>query len=162
MVQYNSYKPQAQVPVYILVGIPGSGKSSYAAELAELVGAEVHNADSIREELYGDAAIQGDGKKVFGLLYTRAKDDVAIGCPIILDNTNITKKVRQKAMKTFDKYNCKFVAVVMNTPIEECKCRNKMRDRTVPDWVIDRMINNYEEPTVDEGFDKICQVWYGG
>lgn len=147
------------VTVYMMVGLPGSGKSTIAAHLAEKYFIDVYNADSIREELYGDASIQGKPAEVFGKLYMRARDDVSIGRPVILDNTNITKKVRKKAMNAFRNSDIRFVAVVMDTPIDECKARNAVRDRVVPEWVIDRMASQFQEPTLDEGFDNIVHVY---
>lgn len=148
-----------KVPVILMVGCPASGKSTEAARIAEKLGADVYNADKIREELYGDASIQGDNKKVFHLLYERAKDDVAIGRPVVLDNTNITKKLRKKAMNVFSRYDVRFEAVYLETDIEECKKRNAARERVVPEWVIDRMFNQLQEPTLEEGFESVTHIY---
>lgn len=145
--------------VYMLIGLPGSGKSTIAANLAEKYMADIYNADSIREELYGDASIQGNPQEVFGKLYMRARDDVSIGRPVILDNTNITKKVRKKAMNAFRNCDVRYVAVWIETNIEECKKRNASRERVVPEWVIDRMASQFQEPTLMEGFDDIVHVY---
>lgn len=148
-----------QVPVIIMVGLPASGKSTEAAYMAEKLGADVYNADKIREELYGDASIQGDNKEVFHLLYERAKDDVSIGRPVILDNTNITVKDRKLAMNVFRNYDVRFEAVYMETDIEECKRRNAERERVVPEWVIDRMAKKLEEPKLKEGFWSVSYIY---
>lgn len=148
-----------QVPVIIMVGLSASGKSTEAAYMAEKLGADVYNADKIREELYGDASIQGDNKEVFHLLYERAKDDVSIGRPVILDNTNITVKDRKRAMNVFRNYDVRFEAVYMDTDIEECKRRNAERERVVPEYVIDRMAERFEEPKLEEGFWSVSYIY---
>lgn len=147
-------KLRACVPVYVMIGLPGSGKSTYAMNLQDRTGAEWYNSDSVRELLYGNASIQGDPKEVFGTLYHNAKDDISIGCPVIIDSTNVSKRDRAKLMNTFRHYNCRFIGIVMNTPIEECK----LRERIVPDSVIDRMAARYVEPTYDEGFTEIWHI----
>lgn len=57
----------------MLVGIPGSGKSTYADKLVkdnpEII---VHSSDKLREELYGDSSIQGDNGKLFEELHKKA------------------------------------------------------------------------------------------
>lgn len=141
--------------VFMMVGIPGSGKSTAAAKLQEEYLAEVHNADSIREELYGDASIQGDGKEVFGLLYSRARADVSIGCPVILDNCNVSRRDRKRAMKQFRNKNVRFIAVCVDTPVDECLRRNQTRDRVVPEWVINRAASRYKVPSLNEGFVEV-------
>ena len=42
----------------MMVGLPGSGKSTYAKELAERTNAKICSSDAIREELTGDISIQ--------------------------------------------------------------------------------------------------------
>lgn len=147
------------VLVVIMVGCPGSGKSTEAARIAEKYGADVYSADKIREELYGDASIQGNNKEVFNLLYKRAKDDVSIGRPVVLDNTNLTKELRKRAMRAFKNFDVSFRAVFLDTPKEECKRRNAERERVVPEYVIDRMFDQLEKPTFEEGFTSIVHLY---
>ena len=45
---------------HMLIGIPASGKSTLANELAPLINAEILSTDKIREELYKDETIQGN------------------------------------------------------------------------------------------------------
>ena len=45
----------------ILIGLPGSGKSTYCKEKRELNSNSVYlSSDKIREELYGNESIQGN------------------------------------------------------------------------------------------------------
>ncbi|QQR55771.1 MAG: AAA family ATPase [Candidatus Melainabacteria bacterium] len=56
----------------LLVGIPGSGKTTLAEKLIEK-GYHCLNADSIRRELYGDASAQGDPEQVFAIFSNSLK-----------------------------------------------------------------------------------------
>jgi len=142
--------------IILLVGIPGSGKSTYFKNHFGYDKPDVAyiNADSVRLKLYGDENIQGNGKQVFDIIYgnfLNALINDAIST-IVVDNTNISFKSRQKFYELIEN-NC-----TMNTAIELiffenfelAKERNTNRDRVVPDEVMDRMISNFQGPTVWE------------
>ena len=57
----------------LLVGIPGSGKTTLAKKIVER-GFTCLSADPIREELYGAAIEQGDAKEVFKIFFERLED----------------------------------------------------------------------------------------
>lgn len=134
--------------VYIMVGVPGSGKSTYAEKLSKETGAVIISSDNIREELYGDAAIQGDNGKVFGMYYYRAKCLLLEGKDIILDATNLTKKDRKNIYNRFgNSYH--YEAFVCAVPKEVAKERNANRERVVPEEVIDRMYDRFTFPYED-------------
>ena len=138
--------------VTILIGLPASGKSTYAAEEGSLV----LSSDKIREELYGDESIQGNPAKVFFILYGMMEEAINDGAKhIIIDATNMSKRDRSKAIEIAKGGNHIVRAVVMDTPIAVCVRRNDARERKVPDFVFDRMLRKYEEPTLSEGFDII-------
>lgn len=77
----------------MLVGLPGSGKSTYAAEYKEK-GYHVHSSDQIREELYHDIQDQTHNDKVFQTLHKRIKDDLKRGISCVYDATNLAMKRR--------------------------------------------------------------------
>lgn len=61
---------------HLLIGPPASGKTTTAALLAPLLQAEVFSTDRIREELYGDAAIQGHWPEVEARLHESIRQAV--------------------------------------------------------------------------------------
>jgi len=85
----------------ILCGLPGSGKSYYAAQLWRRENtfdeptAVVHSSDAIRKELFGDAGSQENNALVFETMHKRVKDDLRAGKTVIYDATNITRKSRR-------------------------------------------------------------------
>jgi dephospho-CoA kinase len=49
---------------HFLIGVPGSGKSTFSAEFAKLGNYRIVSTDAIRASLYGDATIQGEWVEV--------------------------------------------------------------------------------------------------
>ena len=140
----------------ILVGIPGSGKTTYAENyIPDYPKEAVHlSSDSIRAELYGNESIQGNPAEVFSLMQKRAVEVLNNGYDVIYDATNITRKDRASIIgvcPNFAKIECHIVWA----PIETCIERDSKRDRTVGKEVIDRMLKRFQPPYYDEGIDKI-------
>lgn len=140
--------------VKILVGLPASGKSTYAGKYAQ-IGWRIISSDGIREELYGDASIQKKPNEIFAQMRERLETSLNNNENIIIDATNLTAKNRTFFLDVIKYYSYTVVAIVFNTPLEECKKRNDERDRKVPIEVIEHMAGKIELPSKDEGFEII-------
>jgi len=137
----------------ILVGVPGSGKSSYAKEIAKKERATIVSSDGIREELFGDESIQGKPYIVFKRLYEKVDELIAQDISVIIDATNIK---RDKRMAVLEKYKQAYKeCYYFDTTLEMCLERDNARKRTVGERVIDRFYKSLEVPLIGEGFDKI-------
>lgn len=136
--------------LYILVGIPSSGKDTWAHERSDAI---IHSSDSIRAELYGDESIQGDPNKVFSIMLKRTIQDLKDGKNVIYNATNVSRKSRKNILGAAKKVET--IAVVFATPVEICKKRNRGRARKVPEEVFDKMLRRFELPVIEEGFDRI-------
>ena len=139
--------------LYTMIGLPGSGKSTFASNHPECV---VVSTDAIRGELFGDENEQKNGKLVFDVAYARLAQAVEVGQDAIFDATNLQRKYRKKIFQMFPK--AYHVAVFVNTPVDVCKERNAKRDRVVPEMVIDRMASSLNAPTIAEGFKEIIEI----
>ena len=128
-----------ELTAYVMVGAPGSGKSTYAAKLAETENAFVISGDDIRAELYGSAEIQGD----WGEIWERIEEQVSESCgvPVILDGTHYRKDYRQEAITLLRSYGYnKVEAIVMDASLATCIARNfQRRERNVPDYIVTAM-----------------------
>lgn len=144
--------------LYMLIGLPASGKPTIAKELSKLEGAIIVSSDEIRQELLGDINDQSQNTKVFEEVEKRIKEGLLKG-NVIYDATNINYKKRRAFLQRLNKIEVEKIAVLVATPYEECIERNANRDRKVPEEVIKRMYFNFYIPQYYEGFDDI-QIRY--
>lgn len=142
----------------LMVGISGSGKSTFAAGLKTSINATIIEPDAIRLELTGNSSDQSQNEKVFSLAFHRANGVLRQGKNVVVDATNIDKWSRKKWINIGKTNNAEIVAYVVNTGIELSKRRNSGRSRVVPTSVIDRQYSRLEFPTEAEGFDKIVSI----
>jgi predicted kinase len=144
-----------RVNFIMLVGLPGSGKSSIAKQYLQLNPGVIHNSsDEIRGKLFGDESIQGDPSKVFELMHKLTLSALDNGNDVIYDATNITRKDRMSILNKLPP-DVNKVCWVVWAPIEECIRRDYNRSRTVGEQVINRMVRRFQVPYFDEGFDSI-------
>lgn len=148
------------IPRFVLMcGLPASGKSTKAQEFSKAYNATVFSSDALREELYGDANIQGDNTKLFTELHRRIKDCLRDNKSAVYDATNIDYKKRMAFLAELKNIPCTKICVIMATPYEECLKRNAQRERKVPERVIKRMYMNFFTPAWFEGWDNIKIVY---
>lgn len=137
----------------MMIGLPASGKSTLSKKYKE-DGFIVHSSDEIRREI-SDINDQSKNPVVFDILHTRIKIDLELGKNVVYDATNLSMKRRRAFLETLNSIECSKVAVVMATPFNECIERDRSRDRTVGDTVLDRMYKSFQFPMLQEGFDDI-------
>lgn len=142
---------------YMMVGLPASGKSTYAKLLAEEIDGIVVSSDGIRAEWYGDEAIQGDPSKIFHEVELRCKNALGAGRSVIMDATNMNAKKRTNFLRQMPE--CKKVCVVMAVPFDVCMKRDEERSRQVGPEVMEKMRRNFQMPYYNEGWDHI-EVFY--
>ena len=143
----------------MMVGLPASGKSTYAEKLDDKR-YRIHSSDSIREE-FGFENTKQDNIKCFDILHKRIKTDIENGESVIYDATNLSSKRRRSFLNSINqkiKVELKKIVVVMNTTLDDCFERNRKRDKSVPDEVIVRMVKNFQFPLKNEGWDVIKVV----
>lgn len=139
----------------LLVGIPGSGKTTYAKEYIEKEPNTIHlSSDAIRKELYGDETIQDNPGAVFALMHQRAVEALNEGHDVVYDATNVTRKGRSTIINICPKF-VRIEAHIIWAPIEVCIERDTSRERTVGKEVIDKMLKRFQAPYYDEGIDEI-------
>jgi len=141
--------------VIFLVGLPGSGKSHYAEQLAKQERAIILSSDSIRHELFGGSSKQKKTAFLFRKLYERLYKLVERGENVIVDATNIERDKRIKSLQKMRHFSVQKEAHFLNTPYEVCLERNETRKRTVPVHVLRNHHTDLEVPLLGEGFDVV-------
>ena len=143
----------------MMVGLPGSCKSTWAEHYAKTHDCVIHSSDAIREELYGSESEQQNPQKVFQILHKRIRNDLVEGKDCIYDATNLTSKLRRNFLQYISNVNCIKRALVIWSDYEMCLARNKKRERKVPESAIERMLRRFEMPAKWEGFDFIEVIY---
>lgn len=139
----------------MMVGLPGSGKSTYAQCLARSFNTKIISSDAIRQECFGNEEFQGENKAVFEILHARVTGALSHGENVIYDATNIKYKKRMAFLQQIKNIDCFKICYFMATPYETCLKQNKLRERIVPEDVIERMYKNIYIPQKYEGWDEI-------
>jgi len=148
---------------YQLIGVPGAGKSTWISNQDWAVDLSIVSTDAFVEEYARE-----HGKtysEVFSdyipiavrLMANQASICQANGLDVIWDQTSTTQVSRIRKFNTLPEYE--HIAVVFRTPdLDVLKERLASRPgKNVPWKVVQSMIDNWEEPTEDEGFKEI---WY--
>ncbi len=140
--------------IILLIGIPGAGKSTVAKKL-ENKGFHVLNADSIRNELYGNEGIQGDSKEVFKVFFDRLDKALSQDLRIVVDNTNLNRRHRDPIIEKARSANYTDIQLwFFDVPLAVCIERNRDRNRIVEEEIIMNMhkeLYNHGKPDKSEG-----------
>lgn len=155
MKETNSKSPT----MIILSGIPGIGKSTYAATL----GIKIICADQCRKILTGNESDMSRDDYVWGhLLPEQIK--VAFGNreDCLFDSTACNIKRRKEIMKMgkrwgYTNFECHFIEPNLEVALKQ----NLMRERKVPEEVIRNFAKKWEVPTLEEGFSRILNLTIG-
>ena len=138
--------------LYYLVGLPASGKSTWAKENANENTIWL-SSDRIRKELYGSEEKQENHVEVYELMNKRTREALNSGVNVIYDATNINSRRRKGFISQFK--NIRKVCIYFATDLNDIIYRNKVRDRKVPLQAIDKMYKGLQIPMYFEGWDNI-------
>ena len=147
----------------VMIGIPGSGKSTYAKKLIE----QHHDwkyvsRDEVRYQYVSDQEHYFDHEgDVYKEFCNRISMHLINGDTVIADATHLNIKSRKRLISSLDIKPDKIIYVVMGTSFEECKKRNAERTGIirVPDKNLFQMRNAFQNPNpVVEDYDQVAYV----
>lgn len=153
----------------VMVGNIGSGKSTLVKEIvAEHPDITVVSRDALRYMI-------GAGKYVFNPelephIFEAARlmiKELMHGQveTILVDEVNVSEEYRQDYLYLAKTYDYETLAIVMPKLDKKTSVDRRMQNphdqdtREIWEGVWDKFDGLYEEPTVEEGFDKISNVW---
>ncbi|MEL6928040.1 MAG: ATP-binding protein [Cyanobacteria bacterium J06600_6] len=146
---------------HLLVGLPGSGKSTFAQQLhRQIPNSVIISTDAIRLRLYGDEKIQGKWSQIEQEAIEQARLAIKYEQTAIYDATNVQLAWRNSFLDKVSDLNSEWIAWWIKTPVNVCKYRNKRRSRHVPNDVINTYYDDLRQspPTVDEGFLAVKEI----
>lgn len=143
------FKDKTKFEVYIFIGIPGSGKTTYRNKLPTL---PIVCRDDIRTEI----GIKGEkpmGTKKQEDEVTRIQNDRILNFArqkesFIIDATNLKRIYRDKFKMMLEPYNAKIIYVYIEAPTFQDNLER--RKGQIPENIIIKMRDNFEFPKMTE------------
>ena len=127
----------------ILIGLPGSGKSTYCARQYGRTHVRI-NLDMLRTRRREAALV-------------RACLDT--GQSFVVDNTNVTAEDRARTIGPAREAGFLITGCWFEPDLAECLRRNRSRDPgRVPDAAIRSAFSRLRAPSIAEGFDRLVRV----
>ncbi|HLF29033.1 MAG TPA: ATP-binding protein [Anaerolineae bacterium] len=149
--------------VYILIGAPGCGKTSWALQNAGRLGATILSVDVVRDEIRRNGGDPFDGDRVFNELSARLAERLAGGASVILDATHWQRPYRAYAVNCARASGAKVVAIWFDIPLAVCLRNNETRLGNSPGLrredpeTIRRIHIGLELPSIED-FDEIWRI----
>lgn len=150
----------------LLVGNIGSAKSTYAKKLAKEQGCYIVSRDAIRYMINaGEYVFDREKEQIVHDMSMRCLCSLlAEGVDVVLDETNMNKKIRKHYINIASEYDYDCEAHVMPQISMEESVQRRLNDNhgnyDKKKWEeIWKMFDGrYVEPTEEEGFDKVIFI----
>jgi len=128
--------------VFLLSGLPAAGKDHWVTH--EKPGYPVISLDMVREQL-GIRPEKPQGP-VVSAAKAQAKTYLRAHQSFIWNATNTTRSMRSQLIELFHGYRARVTLVYVESPRSLLFKGNRERERSVPEVVIDRLLNRWEVP----------------
>jgi len=149
--------------LYVLVGVPGSGKSTWVknqewAKDCVYVSTDLHvEEEAVRVGKTYNEVFKDFMPEAVDMMCNEIIKARNMGLDIIWDQTSCTVKSRKKKFNMLPDYHA--IAVVFKTP-EKAELDRRLAGRpgkNIPEYVMKSMISNWQDPSEEEGSKEI---WY--
>ena len=147
----------------VLIGLPGSGKSTWARQIADRLNVVVVGSDEVRCEFQANGQNPLNGDAVFAEVERRARVLLQADRSVILDATHYRRRYRTYAIDLARQLSVPCVAVWFDTPLTEALRRNEWRtgdrfgEQRIPDDIIRDIAAHLDPPGKDE-FDRVVRI----
>jgi predicted kinase len=149
--------------LYMLIGVPASGKSSWIASqpfdwTKTVIASTDGHIERVAKQLgktYDDV-FRATIAQADVAMMDNVRDAVQHGLDIVWDQTNTGAHNRAKKLALLPA-SYKKVAVVFPTPepVEHARRLDSRVGKRIPPWVMRNMLDNFDMPTAKEGFDEV-------
>jgi predicted kinase len=149
--------------LYIMVGIPGCGKSTFAKNYLNDGKAAVVSSDAIRAEI-STAYDQSLNDQVFKVFHRRIREHLDHDVDVVADATHLTRRSRAETADCAGPWDKVHVVFFKNPlqALERNRNRNGHSNGEVPgDVMMQRMLPRYEETCRDlpqERYDSVIEI----
>jgi protein phosphatase len=145
----------------LLLGIPGSGKSSFARK--HFKDYEIISSDELRYRLTGDIANQSVNAEVFAIMEQMVGVKLRLQKTCVVDATNVKPVFRHMFLELAEEFSVPAFAIVLNLPLKNCLAQNRQRKvGRVPAAVISKkffpVFRKYLPSLKREGFASILEL----
>jgi predicted kinase len=139
--------PAAAPELAILIGLPGSGKTSF---VRARLGGHVHVSNDLMK-----GSARGAGRTA-----AQVAEALAAGRSVTVDNVNARVADRAPLIAAARAQGARVVGYLLDTEARECLRRNRAREGAarVPDVAIFVSRKRLQPPTLAEGFDALFGV----
>lgn len=141
----EDFRPGAGLELVVLVGLQGSGKSSFFRHFYG--GTHAH----VSKDLFPNNRDKARRQRML------IDEALGRGQSVVVDNTNLTKEVRQVLIAQARAHGAKVIAVYVESELKDCLRRNAAREGRakipVPGILATR--KKLQPPSLEEGFDAL-------
>ena len=137
--------------VTIMIGLPGSGKSTWCKDLYK---GDENVVYICPDKNHTKLCDEGILKKAYQQLDNALKEHK----DVVIDAANLTKRYRKKWLDICKKYKANVTAVYMHLNYSQVIERMSSRGKQIPHDIIRKMYFDLEEPELSEGFTDIIYV----
>jgi predicted kinase len=141
--------------VIVLSGLPGSGKDTYVRTVLRRGYSHV-SLDVTREAM--DVAPTDNQGRVAQATVEACRVHLRAKAPFVFNATNLTRLQRAKIITLAIAYDAHVTVHAFDVSEAKIRKQNREREASVPEKVLDSMIEKWEPPTLLEAHDVI---WIG-
>lgn len=132
--------------MYLMTGVSGSGKTTFAKDFARKNNLRYLNIDNFYFATFGDESTHKHEFDVWMMFYRAIEIASRDGADIIIDTNSPTISNRDEIYNWFGHMFSENYMIYIDAPGDLCFRNNSNRGRVIPNDEMMKMIRNYEYP----------------